>query len=188
MGQKGEETRGKLLNATQRLIEAGGYYNAGLNQVVAASGAPKGSLYFHFPDGKDQLIEEAVRQGGQEISALLTSLDQDSDKGGTADMLAALLEVLGDRLEASDWRQGCPVTTVALEMAAGNTALRRACSEVYASWEGALADRFEADGHSSPQSAATAVLALIEGALVLARAHRSRVPLDRAAQALAQLV
>ncbi|GAA1522583.1 TetR/AcrR family transcriptional regulator [Streptomyces albidochromogenes] len=188
MGQKGEETRGKLLNATQRLIEAGGYYNAGLNQVVAASGAPKGSLYFHFPDGKDQLIEEAVRQGGQEISALLTGLHQDFEEGGTADMLAALLKVLGDRLEASGWRQGCPVTTVALEMAAGNTALQRACSEVYASWEGALADRFEADGHPSPQSAATAVLALIEGALVLARAHRSRTPLDRAAHALAQLV
>ncbi|MGX1885719.1 TetR/AcrR family transcriptional regulator [Streptomyces sp. NPDC055287] len=187
MGQKGEETRGKLLNATQRLIETGGYYNAGLNQVVAASGAPKGSLYFHFPGGKDQLIEEAVRRGGQEISALLIGLEQDSDGGGTTEMLAALLKTLGDRLEASDWRQGCPVTTVALEMAAGNTALQRACSDVYASWEAALADRFEADGHSSPQSAATAVLALIEGALVLARAHRSRNPLDRATQALTWL-
>jgi TetR/AcrR family transcriptional repressor of lmrAB and yxaGH operons len=188
MGQKGEETRGKLLDATQRLIQTGGYFNAGLNQIVAASGAPKGSLYFHFPGGKDQLIEEAVRRGGEEISALLAGAEEASRDGGTAEMLAALLDVLGTRLEQSDWRQGCPVATVTLEMAADNTALQKACSEVYASWEEALADLLASDGHPSPQSAATTVLALIEGALVLARAHRSREPLDRAARALTLLV
>ncbi|WP_031079657.1 TetR/AcrR family transcriptional regulator [Streptomyces sp. NRRL S-118] len=188
MGQKGEETRGKLLDATQRLIEAGGYFNAGLNQIVAASGAPKGSLYFHFPGGKDQLIEEAVRRGGEEISALLADAEQASREGGTAEMLAALLDALGDRLERSDWRKGCPVATVALEMAADNTTLQKACSEVYASWEDALADLLESDGHPAPLSTATAALALIEGALMLARTHRSREPLDRAARTLALLV
>ncbi|MFF8288907.1 TetR/AcrR family transcriptional regulator [Streptomyces sp. NPDC016309] len=187
MGQKGEETRGKLLDATQHLIEAGGYHHAGLNQVVAASGAPKGSLYFHFPGGKDQLVEEAVRRGGEEVSALLAGLEHDSGAAGTAETLAALLKVLGDRLEASDWHKGCPVATVALEMAAGNPALQRACSEVYGSWEATLTERLAADGHASPETAATAVLALIEGALLLARAHRSRDPLERAARALTLL-
>ncbi|MFC6543875.1 TetR/AcrR family transcriptional regulator [Nonomuraea salmonea] len=52
MGRKGAETRGRLLDTTQELIEAGGYFGAGLNQVIAASGMPRGSLYFHFPGAR----------------------------------------------------------------------------------------------------------------------------------------
>ncbi|MER6999342.1 TetR/AcrR family transcriptional regulator [Streptomyces sp. NPDC000410] len=188
MGQKGEETRGRLLAATQQLIESGGYFGAGLNQVIATSGAPKGSLYFHFPGGKDQLVEESVRQGGREIEQLLADLGHDAGPGGTADLLIALLGVLADRLEASGWRKGCPVATVALEMAAANPALQQVCSEVYRTWETALAERLTADGNPSPGRSATAVLSLIEGALVLARAHHSREPLDRAAQSVSLLL
>lgn len=188
MGQKGEETRNRLLDATRELIESGGYFNAGLNQVVAASGAPKGSVYFHFPGGKDQLVEESVRRGGREIAQLMTDLTEDATHRRTAGMLTALVAVLAERLEGSGWRKGCPVATVALEMAATSPGLQRACSEVYRSWEEALAERLAADGDPAPEHTATTVLCLIEGALVLARAHRSREPLDRAARSVAALV
>ncbi|MEW2634569.1 TetR/AcrR family transcriptional regulator [Streptomyces sp. NPDC048389] len=188
MGQKGEETRSRLLDATQQLIESGGYFNAGLNQVVAASGAPKGSLYFHFPGGKDQLVEESVRRGGREIARLMADLGADAAGHRTVDMLTTLVQVLAGRLEESDWRKGCPIATVALEMAAASPSLQKACSEVYRSWETTLAERLTADGHPSPDGTATAVLCLIEGALVLARAHRSREPLDRAAHSIASLL
>ncbi|WP_067816870.1 TetR/AcrR family transcriptional regulator [Actinomadura kijaniata] len=184
MGQKGEQTRARLLDAARDLIESGGYFNAGLNQVIAASGAPKGSLYFHFPGGKDQLVEESVRRGGREITRLMADLPGD----GTAERLTALLGILGDRLEASGWRKGCPVATVALEMAAISPELRAACSEVYSGWEDALAGGLAADGHPAPAETATAILALVEGALVLARAHQSRTPLDRAAKAVSALL
>ncbi|SFK91509.1 TetR/AcrR family transcriptional regulator [Streptomyces pini] len=188
MGQKGEETRGRLLDAAQRLIESGGYFGAGLNQVVAASGAPKGSLYFHFPGGKDQLVEESVRQGGREIARLMADLGEDAAHRRPAEMLTALVGLLAHRLEESGWRKGCPVATVALEMAATSPELQKACSEVYRSWEAALAERLAADGHPAPGQAATTVLCLIEGALVLAKAHRSREPLDRAAHSIASLL
>ncbi|MGW2194815.1 TetR/AcrR family transcriptional regulator [Streptosporangium sp. NPDC001682] len=74
MGQKGEETRGRLLDATQDLIEGGGYFEAGLNRVIAASGAPRGSLYFHFPGGKDHLVAESVRRAGREIGQVVHDL------------------------------------------------------------------------------------------------------------------
>ncbi|MFI6514694.1 TetR/AcrR family transcriptional regulator [Spirillospora sp. NPDC050679] len=184
MGQKGEQTRARLLDAAQDLIESGGYSAAGLNQVIAASGAPKGSLYFHFPGGKDQLVEEAVRRGGAEVSRLLGELPADDAAG----LLRGLLEVLGERLEASGWRKGCPVATVALETAAGNEALQRACSEVYRSWEDGLVALLEAEGHPAPGETAVSVLALIEGALMLARAHHSREPLEKAARTIALLL
>ncbi|WP_018348272.1 TetR/AcrR family transcriptional regulator [Longispora albida] len=180
MGQKGEETRTRLLDAASRLLESGGYFGAGLNQVIAESGAPRGSLYFHFPGGKDQLVSESVRRAGRDISALITGLEATS----TADLLSQLLAVLGDRLERSAWHQGCPVATVALELSATNDAVQQVCSEAYQSWEAALRDQLLADGHPDAEDLATTVLALIEGGLLLARAHRSRQPLIRVSRTI----
>ncbi|MEU8139870.1 TetR/AcrR family transcriptional regulator [Streptodolium elevatio] len=186
MGQKGLQTRGRLLDAAQELIETGGYFGAGLNQVVAEAGAPKGSLYFHFPGGKDQLIAESLRRGGQEISAVAREL---ADAGpDTTTTVTAFLDALGDRLEGSDWRKGCPVATVALDVSSANEALREVCAEVYLAWEQPLRDRLAADGHPTPGETATVILALIEGALLLARVHRSREPLERVARAVPALL
>ncbi|WP_345406958.1 TetR/AcrR family transcriptional regulator [Nonomuraea salmonea] len=63
MGRKGAETRGRLLDTTQELIEAGGYFGAGLNQVIAASGMPRGSLYFHFPGGQGRAGRRGAAAG-----------------------------------------------------------------------------------------------------------------------------
>jgi TetR/AcrR family transcriptional repressor of lmrAB and yxaGH operons len=186
MGRKGDETRGRLLDATQDLIEAGGYFGAGLNQVIAASGMPRGSLYFHFPGGKDQLVAEALRRAGLELGKAMRDL-ADAAPDATA-LVAGVIKLLGDRLEGSAWRKGCPVATVALEMAAGNDALQQVCAEVYDAWEGALRERLVVDGHPDADDVATSVLALVEGALLLARARRSRDPLDRAARSVAALL
>ncbi|MGW1998443.1 TetR/AcrR family transcriptional regulator [Embleya sp. NPDC001921] len=184
MGQKGTETRNQLLDATQELVETGGYFGTGLNQVIAASGAPRGSLYFHFPGGKDQLVGESVRRAGRTIGDTLADLAESSPSA--AEFVDAMLRRLGDRLEESGWRKGCPVATVALETAATNDPLQEACSEVYTSWEAALrtrlADRPDAD------DLAVTILALVEGALLLARAHRSRKPLDAVARRVAALL
>lgn len=184
MGQKGAETRDRLLDATQELVEAAGYFGTGLNQVVALSGAPRGSLYFHFPGGKDQLVGESVRRAGAAISDSLETLG-DSDLP-VAEYVDRILRQLGDRLEGSQWRKGCPVATVALETAASNDSIQQVCAEVYASWEEALRARL-AD-HPESDDLATTILALIEGALLLARTHRSREPLDRVGRRIAALL
>ena len=106
----------------------------------------------------------------------------------TVTLVTGVLGLLGDRLEASGWRKGCPVATVALEMAASMIRCQEVCSEVYGSWEGSLRDRLAADGHPEAADVAVTVLALIEGALLLARAHRSREPLDRVARQIAALL
>ena len=184
MGQKGAETRDRLLDATQELVEARGYFGTGLNQVIAAGDAPRGSLYFHFPGGKDQLVAESVRRAGRTIGDTMGGLADST--ASAAEFVDQVLRQLGDRLEGSGWHKGCPVATVALETAAINDPLQEACSEVYASWEAALraqlADRQVAD------DLAVTILALIEGALLLARAHRSRRPLDSVARQIGALL
>jgi len=186
VGRKGDQTRARLLDATQDLIETGGYYGAGLNQVIAASGMPRGSLYFHFPGGKDQMVSEAVRRAGQDIGRAARDLAEAAPDA--AALVAGMLGLLADRLAGSDWRKGCPVATVALELAAVNQELREVCAEVYDSWESVLRERLAADGYPAADELATTVLAMAEGALLLAKVRRSREPIDRVARQAAALL
>ncbi|WP_028933117.1 TetR/AcrR family transcriptional regulator [Pseudonocardia spinosispora] len=184
MGVKGQETRDRFIDNAIELVEAGGYFGTGLNQVIAASGVPRGSLYFHFPGGKDQLISEAVTRAGQDVALLINEVEG----ANTAELVVGLLQALGARLEDSRWRKGCPVATVALETSASNDELQRACSSVYAAWEAGLVARLEAEGHPDAAGAATTTLALIEGALLLARTNRSQEPLHRVARSITALL
>ncbi|MGV9566752.1 TetR/AcrR family transcriptional regulator [Streptomyces sp. NPDC003480] len=182
MGAKGEGTRARLVAATRVLIEARGYFGTGLNQVLAESGAPRGSLYFHFPAGKDQLVAAALAEAGQEIGELITSAGKEHPDALAA--VRATLTALADRMELSGYAKGCPLAAVALETAAGHEGLRRVCAEAYERWQQALAALLAAEGRTpaAAEAAAGAVLAHLEGALLLARVRHSRLPLDQAAR------
>ncbi|MCX5210258.1 TetR/AcrR family transcriptional regulator [Kitasatospora sp. NBC_00240] len=188
MGAKGEETRARLVAATRALIEAQGYFGTGLNQVLAESGAPRGSLYFHFPAGKDQLVAAALTDAGLEIGGLIDSFAREKLSAGV--MVRRLLDAFGDRMEGSGYTKGCPIATVALEVAGGNEELRRTCAEAYDNWQQALAAQLVTEGRTSQAAdvAAGAVLAQFEGALLLARVRHSRAPLDQAARAVQLLL
>ncbi|MBN6040962.1 TetR/AcrR family transcriptional regulator [Amycolatopsis sp. 195334CR] len=176
---KGEQTRAKLIGAARTLVEEKGYHGTALNEVLALAGAPRGSLYHHFPGGKDQLVGEALTAAGQEVDELLAGVARTA--AGARALVPAVLAALADRMQAADYAKGCPVATVALEVAASEGELQALCGEIYAGWEGVLAEALRAEGRepAEAEELAATVLALIEGSLVLARAHRSRVPVER---------
>ncbi|QFZ16518.1 TetR/AcrR family transcriptional regulator [Saccharothrix syringae] len=177
---KRTDTRDRVVRTAAELFQAQGYHATGLNQVLAEGGAPKGSLYFHFPGGKEQLATEAVALAGANLlDALKAALDAEPD---TARALAAVVELLAANLLASDFRSGCPITTVALDAAAESEPIRVACADVYDSWQRAIAE------HAGDEDAATTALAAIEGALVLARTRRSLQPLHAVAARLGALL
>ncbi|MFB6893026.1 TetR/AcrR family transcriptional regulator [Kitasatospora sp. NPDC056327] len=188
MGVKGEETRARLIAGTRSLIEAHGYFGTGLNQVVTESGAPRGSLYFHFPEGKDQLVTAALVQAGQEIEDQLAALAREG--ADTATVLTGLTRAFADRLTGSGFTKGCPIATVALEVAGSNESLRLVCTEVYAGWQRVLAERLTTEGFEPAEAdvAAGQALALLEGAVLLAQVRRSVDPLLDAAQAVRHLI
>ncbi|GAA4603605.1 TetR/AcrR family transcriptional regulator [Actinoallomurus liliacearum] len=188
MAAKGDETRARMIEATRTLTEAKGYHGTGLNEVLALSGAPRGSLYHHFPGGKDQLVGEALTGAGREVDGLLADLAEEA--ADVPALVHALLDALAERMTASGFAKGCPVATVALEVASSNDALQQITAEVYGGWQRRLADRLHADGREAAEAddVATTVLALIEGALVLARAQRSREPIDRVRRRIAAVL
>jgi TetR/AcrR family transcriptional repressor of lmrAB and yxaGH operons len=166
-----------MVSTMGRLMQAQGYAATGLNQVVADSGAPKGSLYHYFPQGKEQLAAEAVRAAGEQAAAAFRQAFVTE-----ADAVAALRAVvawLEQELVRSDYLYGCPIATVALEAASQSPAIREACRLAYRSWRTVISTGLQVDGRSPDDADADAVLTLsaIEGALLLSRTERSVEPL-----------
>ncbi|WP_189221062.1 TetR/AcrR family transcriptional regulator [Saccharothrix coeruleofusca] len=179
------DTRDRVVRTAAALFRSQGYHATGLNQVLAEGGAPKGSLYFHFPGGKEQLAAEAVAHAGQELGdALREVLARQEDP---VEALRSALWLLSEGLVASDFRDGCPVATVALDAAAQSETIRRACAGVYDGWRSAIAEHLRTRFPDADELA-TVVLAAIEGALLLARTRRDLSPVDAVAARLGALL
>jgi TetR/AcrR family transcriptional repressor of lmrAB and yxaGH operons len=181
-------TRERILHTASGLFQRQGYHATGLNQVLAEGKAPKGSLYFHFPRGKEQLAAEAITAGANDLrDELRDALDA---AHGPVDGLAMVADFLGARLVATGFRAGCPVATVALDMAGESDTIRTACAAGYASWGVAIAQRLAGWGVPAGrrESLATVVIAAFEGALLLARVRHEVAPLHEVAELVGGLV
>src|SRR5437763_3904554 len=101
-----------MIKSTARLMRERGVEATSFADVVAHSGAPRGSIYHHFPGGKAQLIEEATRYAGDFTAAGLTrALAQDDPVAAIRRFAAMWRELLRD----SDYGAGCPVVAASLE-------------------------------------------------------------------------
>src|SRR5690348_8039384 len=161
--RSGTSSRDAFIDATATLLRRQGYAATGLSEIVARSGAPRGSLYFHFPGGKEELAVAALtRAGGQlqgGIEAVLGARE------GLDEALALLLDGLAAGLVASGYADGCPLATVALESASESEPLRAAAAGAFDGWTEALARRIAAAGvkPAVARRRATFVLAAIHG-------------------------
>jgi len=185
---KGLATRQRLVESMLVLIQLHGYHGTGLNTVLAQSGAPKGSLYFHFPEGKTELGVAAVGLAGDQFGELIgAAITASVEPQAVVDALVAELKGI---LETNDYQAGCPVSSVALDTSSGNEPLREACCQVYDAWINAVAGYLATFGLDEERAhpLATSMICLVEGSLILARAHKSTQPLDAAAVALKALL
>ena len=181
-------TKARILDTTAELFMRYGYTGTGLKQIVADANAPFGSLYHHFPGGKQELGVEVIhRSGAMYLELVLGVFEAAPDiVTGVHDCFAGAAEVL----RATDYADACPIETVALEVASTNEPLREATAEVFESWiEGATA-KFRAAGidHPAARELSISVIALLEGAFVLARASRTTEALDAAGTTAAAAV
>ncbi len=185
---KGERTRARLTATAAELLQRQGYHATGLAQIVEESGAPRGSLYFHFPGGKEELAVAALHDAGQEWRARIeAAIDRSPDLGAA---VVAVCALFAEKLAASDFQLGCPLATVALEASASSEPVRIACRDHFAGWEASIAARLVASGVSAEVAPrlATFSLATIEGALLLARVERSPRPLEVVGETLRALL
>src|SRR6476661_1075287 len=181
-------TRDRILFTGAELFRRQGYAGTGLKQVSAAADAPFGSIYHHFPGGKEQLADEVLRTGGAFFLALYRAVT--ADQPDVVSGVRAFFRGAGETLATTGYADACPIATVAGEIASTHDALRGACADVFESWLGALAGdlRTAGAGRDAARETALAVLALLEGAFLLSRTLRSVEPMDAAGERAARLV
>lgn len=170
-------TRDRILNAAAELYRRQGMSATGLKQISAAAHAPFGSIYHHFPGGKEAISAEVIRSEGIRYSALVGAQLADADP---ATGIGAVFESAGQLLEAQDYSEACSIETIALEVASTNERLRQQAAHVFETWLQQLAGWFDQLDIGDEQSRRLAMVMLtsLEGAFVLCRTLRSVEPMS----------
>jgi TetR/AcrR family transcriptional repressor of lmrAB and yxaGH operons len=173
-----------MIHAAAELFRQRGYHATTFSDVVRDSGAPRGSTYFHFPGGKQELAREAIARAGDEIEEMVDEAARHADDPGS--LVRALAQIIASRLERSGYQSGCPIATMVLELAPRNEEFSADFDSVFARWRAALVTRFESLGIAPDRAPVLADLTIsaFEGALVLSRAARSTEPFNTTVDAL----
>jgi len=180
--------RQPIINAAVTLFRRQGFARTGLNDVVDVSGAPKGSLYHYFPLGKSSIAVAAVEEAGRRVVATIEELA--SQCSSTGELLRAHARLLAGWMQKSGFRNGCPITTVLLELAPRERAVTEAGRKAYAARLSILSRKLVEDGFAKARADTLAVLctSALQGALIQARVERSGRPIEVTAAELARLL
>lgn len=177
-------TRESILTAAAELMRHKGFAAVGMKDVVAASGAPIGSLYHHFPGGKTQIAREALVNAGAAYAMLIPTLVDPHDDLGEA--IESVFAQAASDMADTGFANMCPVASVAAEVAATVEELRDTSSAIFTGWVDGGTAYFVVRG-LPPHTARDLVVALIsalEGAFILARTLRDPEPLLAAGRVL----
>lgn len=180
--------REHILQTTCELMEKQGYHGTGLNEIVKESGAPKGSLYHYFPEGKEQIASEAVVQSGK-MTAQRIQNGLNSDSNATTAIHDFVLNI-ADHVESSGFAAGNPLTAVAMETATTSERINLACRSAYLLLETAFKEKLVENGYPKERAdeLGAFITAAIEGGIILSRTYHSGDPLRTVAKNLKVLL
>jgi len=179
--------RTRMIQSAAVLMRERGIDATSFSAVLEHSGAPRGSIYHHFPEGKAQLIEEATRYAGEYTAATLAAaLEKTGDPAAAIAKFTAFWRAI---LSNSEFAAGCPVVAAALD-AEPESAARGEAGAAFVQWRRLLADALTSRGVAPDRAGpiATFAIAAVEGAVVLSRAERSLAPLEDVASELEVLL
>ena len=179
--------RERMIQSAALLFRQQGIACTSFSDVIEHSGAPRGSIYHHFPGGKAQLAEETIRWAGASIGGLV---DRSASAGDPVRMVRDFVALWRTQLDRSDFGAGCPVAAAAVESADELPGLVAVAGEQFARWQAAFAGCLRGAGVRRARAARLATLAIasIEGAIVLCRAAHDIAPLDRVGRELELVV
>jgi AcrR family transcriptional regulator len=170
-------TRESILTATTELMRFKGFGAVGMKDIVAASGAPIGSLYHHFPGGKTQIAREALVNAGVAYGLLIPTLVAPHDDLGEA-IESVFAEAAADMADTG-FANMCPVGSVAAEVADTVEELRDTSATIFSGWLDGGTAYFASRGlpRHTARDLTVALVSALEGAFVLARSLRDVEPL-----------
>jgi TetR/AcrR family transcriptional regulator, lmrAB and yxaGH operons repressor len=180
------DSRELMVKSAAARIGTHGVSATSFSDVVDHSGAPRGSIYHHFPGGKRELAEEAVRWVGDQVLAHQRACEATTPSGVLVHFVALFRQVV----RTSKGTAGCAVAGVAVDTGTDDAEQLRVVRSVFRAWIGLLAEQLEGAGLPAERarSVAIAALASVEGALILCRAEGTTAPLEAVGDELARLV
>ena len=180
------ESRSRMVRSAAALIRTRGASATSLADVLADSGAPRGSIYHHFPNGKQQLEADAIRWTSDRVLTHQRACPATTGAG----VLGCFIDMWRQVVLASAGAAGCVVAGVAIDTDAAEPGLIDLVQETYRSWRELLAEQLEEVGvpRGRAQPIALATIAGMEGALILCRAEGGSGPLETVAAELLRLL
>ncbi|MBV1707225.1 MAG: TetR/AcrR family transcriptional regulator [Hyphomicrobiales bacterium] len=173
-----------MVAQTALSLASRGLQRTSFSEIIQASGAPRGSLYHHFPGGKDELVLAALDAAGawamQQVEA--------APAASPLDVAKAFIDLWRGVLARSDFAAGCAIAAVTVAAETPDIIMRAAA--IFSNWRARLAAQFARQGMGEDHAAglATLLIAACEGAVLLARAERSMAPFERTADMLLAIV
>lgn len=164
-------TSQKLIISASDLLQVKGYFGTGITEVLNLAEVPKGSLYHHFPKGKDQLVVEALWHGTYEMLGRFKSVMKGKPTGLLG--LSAVVDLLAEDLLKSGYSRACWVATVSLEVGEEQPEIQQACQSIYHYWLRSIEDYLIYKNENNAVEKARFFLTLVEGGFILAKASRT---------------
>jgi TetR/AcrR family transcriptional repressor of lmrAB and yxaGH operons len=174
------QTRRKMIESAATLLAMRGVQGTAFSDVLERSGAPRGSIYHHFPRGKDQLVDAAIELASERALSVLEALRGSQPKAVTH----AFIDLWRAVLVRSDLRAGCAV--LAVTVGTDSPDLLEHAASVFRAWRRRLAELY-VEGGMEPRAAeqlATTLVAATEGAVVVSRAEQSLQAFELVGKAL----
>ena len=171
-------TQARMIDAGGELLSLRGYGRVTMVEVIDHAGAPRGSIYYHFPGGKEELAIKVAAKVGEDTVRLVDYAAERTDSPEA--FLLLLIQWHRRRLEKSDFALGCPLAGILANACTESGALRTAVAEVLSSWTTAVVQGLTIKGTPADvaRRAAATFVGGVEGAIIMARASRSAAPFD----------
>ena len=183
---KASESKTRIIHAALDLLSQSGLSGVGINQVVASSAAPRGSIYHFFPGGKLELATVALEEEERGIGQWLRGIFDEREP--IAKKVESLFAAAAANSEASGFNKSCPVAAVTLDIDHDSERLRAVCHRIFMTWRDIIAAGLDEVPEVERRGAAELILATLEGAHLLSRSEASKDPLLRAGRNLGAIL
>ena len=183
-----KSSKDKIIDTASYLFQTQGYHATGLNQITQDSGAPKGSLYYYFPNGKEELASVAVNRTADIVARQIEDgLNEYSDP---VEAIKQFIINLANAYEQGEAKQGLPVASVALETAHTSEVIRKSCLEAYEKWHGVFSKKLMEAGFTKEKANELGLVinAMIEGAFIIVVTKKDSEPLRQIASYISHII
>jgi len=175
-----QASREQMIEGALSLLAKQGLQATSFSEVLKLTGAPRGSIYHHFPGGKDQLVAEALKLSEKRTAASIKTLDSSKPEK----IVEGFLGLWRYLLLTYDFSVGC--SALAVTVATNSPELLERSESIFETWQKVLTDKFLKAGLSHKQATdfTTTLIAASEGAVVMARSAKNIQPFERVASQL----